>query len=180
MDQSQWVEFLIKRYSQPLIRYVTSILKDKEAAKEIVQEAYLTLLEKNQDEVRGYVQAWLYRECRNRAIDLWRKRRKVEPLGENEEEILSFADSDPLRDLELQRDVHRLRGEIGKLPARHQEALWLKYKDGLSYKEIAEVLGISASNVGFILLEAVKALREAAAVVEQNAIKVPPKRKYGE
>lgn len=166
MDQSQWIEFLINRHSQPLVRYVTSILKDKEAAKEIVQECFLTLLEQNRDDVRDYIQAWLFRECRNRAIDLWRKRRRLEPLPENHDELLSFADADPFRDLELQQDVLRLRGEIGKLPARHQEILWLKYKDGLSYKEIGEVIGISPSNVGFILFEAVKSLREASAQLE--------------
>jgi RNA polymerase sigma factor (sigma-70 family) len=179
VEQSQWIEFLINRHSQPLIRYVTSILKDKEAAKEIVQECFLTLLEQKQEEVRDYVQAWMYRECRNRAIDLWRKRRKLEPLGDKDEEILSFADTDPFRDLELQQDVARLRAEIGKLPSRHQEALWLKYKDGLSYKQIAEVLGISASNVGFILFEAVKALRESAVTSGREPLSLT-KRKYSE
>jgi RNA polymerase sigma factor (sigma-70 family) len=46
------------------------------------------------------------------------------------------------------------------LPDRQQEVLRLKFNAGLSYKEIAEVTGLTSTNVGFILHTAIAKLRK--------------------
>ena len=66
-----------------------------------------------------------------------------------------------------------LQREIEKLSPRHQEVLWLKYHEGLAYKQIAEVMGISASNVGFILYEAVHRLRGSSGLADTAKIVLP-------
>ena len=66
----------------------------------------------------------------------------------------SITETATLRMTAAGRAKHLARRVIWMLPARHQEILWLKYKDGLSYKEIGDVMGISPSNAGFILSEA--------------------------
>jgi RNA polymerase sigma-70 factor (ECF subfamily) len=50
--------------------------------------------------------------------------------------------------------------EVVKLTVQQQEVLVLKFKDELSYKEIAELTGLSVSHVGVLLHEALGALRE--------------------
>lgn len=92
------------------------------------------------------------------------------------EEVSGFSASNPLQDLETQRELSEMNRAVEKLSGRHREALYLKYKDGLSYKQIAQVMGLSATNVGFILHEAMTELREGSRHVEP----LPPKRKYGE
>jgi RNA polymerase sigma factor (sigma-70 family) len=174
LDQKVWIESLIQRYSKALVRYASNIVKDREAAKEIVQECFLKLLQLSDQVPREHTQAWLYRECRNRSIDLWRKQRRLEPLDGKKEELLGFSPSNPQLELETSRELQQVRRAIGSLSAKHQEVLSLKYKDGLSYKEIAEVLGLTSTNVGFILHEAMMQLREAS--LDSEAVK----RKYGE
>jgi RNA polymerase sigma-70 factor (ECF subfamily) len=49
------------------------------------------------------------------------------------------------------------------LPPRQQEIVRLKFQHGMSYKQIAEVMKLSATNVGFILHTAIKALRDQLA-----------------
>jgi RNA polymerase sigma-70 factor (ECF subfamily) len=175
-DKAQWIEILLQRYSKGLVRYSANILKDKEAARDIAQECFLKLLQLKEEVPREMVQAWLYRECRCRSIDLWRKNRRMDRLDQHGEDALGFSASNPLKDLETSRDLNQMHGAIARLSSRHQEALFLKYKDGLSYKEIAEVMGLTATNVGFILHEAMTQLRESADAGENPSVK----RKYGE
>ena len=49
---------------------------------------------------------------------------------------------------------------LGSLPERQQEAVRLKFQQNLSYRQIAEILEITESNVGFILHSALKTLRQ--------------------
>ena len=52
-----------------------------------------------------------------------------------------------------------LRQQIEQLSEQQQEVLRLRLKDGLSYQQIADVTGLSASNVGYHLHQAVTTLR---------------------
>lgn len=52
-----------------------------------------------------------------------------------------------------------VRRQIGKLSDQQQEVLRLRMHDGLSYKQIADVTGLSVSNVGYHLHQAVSLLR---------------------
>ena len=55
-------------------------------------------------------------------------------------------------------DILRL---LDALPARQQEVVRLKFQNGKSYKEIAAIMDLTVTNVGFILHTAIKALRRA-------------------
>ena len=52
-----------------------------------------------------------------------------------------------------------IRQQIEQLSDQQQEVLRLRLKDGLSYQQIADVTGLSASNVGYHLHQAVTTLR---------------------
>ena len=61
-------------------------------------------------------------------------------------------------------DKVMLHSLVDKLSPRQQEVVRLRMQAGLSYKEIAEVTGLTVSNVGFHLHEAVKSLRDTLAI----------------
>lgn len=163
VDQRQWLESLIKKYSKPLIRYATGILKDAEVAKEVVQECFLKCLQQNQTQIQ--IPGWLYREVRNRAIDIWRKHRKTESLSEESQNNLRSDLPNPLEGLEARQDMQHLVQQIEKLSPRDQEVVRLKYAEGLTYQQIADVLDLTATNVGFILFQALKKIREGSVVL---------------
>ena len=67
----------------------------------------------------------------------------------------------PLPGANLARnDSHtRILAHLESLPEREQEIVRLKFQNKLSYREIAEVLGLTATNVGFLLHGAMRKLR---------------------
>ena len=67
---------------------------------------------------------------------------------------------------EQRDDLRRALHAIGALPEGQQEVLRLKFSHGLSYKEIAEVTGLSVSHVGVKIHEGMRALRARLGVAQ--------------
>lgn len=70
------------------------------------------------------------------------------------------AGPDPGGQLANKEAAAGLLKQLAALPDRQQEILRLKFSGGLSYKQIAEVTGLTVSNVGVILHTAIGKLRK--------------------
>ena len=169
-EYENWIEAAIGRYESPLLRYAKHFVGDLETARDIVQDTFLQLCRQSEEELKNRLGQWLYTVCRNRAIDVIRKESRMERVSDrrrdaeerNSDRISDPADTQlgPRATLELAEDTSGLLEQIQRLPDRQQEVLRLKFHGGLSYKEIAEVMDITSSNVGFILHSAITKLRQ--------------------
>ena len=74
--------------------------------------------------------------------------------------MLESPDSGPVAKLERAENLSRVSAAMAALPSKQREVLRLKVEAGLSYKDIAEVLDLTVSNVGFILHTAIARVRE--------------------
>ena len=104
---------------------------------------------------------WFYRVALNTAMN-WhkkdsRRRARQQPLFEIH--VLAPADSNSADQIQQRDTVEQLYQAIHQLP-KTDAALVLLYLDELTYREMAEVLGLSESNVGVKLNRAKKALGE--------------------
>jgi RNA polymerase sigma-70 factor, ECF subfamily len=99
---------------------------------------------------------WLLRIARNAAIDHRRTAHEHAPLEEAAE---APAEGTPEEEAMIRSNFARLSLLIGRLPERDRELLALKYGAGASNRAIAEISGLSESNVGTILHRAVQTLR---------------------
>jgi RNA polymerase sigma factor (sigma-70 family) len=98
--------------------------------------------------------------CRNRALDIRRKEGHVEPLDERALEAQPSNAPSPARLLERREDLDVVLRTLDTLPASQQEVLRLKFQGGLSYREIAEVTGLTVNHVGVLLHNGIKSIRE--------------------
>jgi RNA polymerase sigma factor (sigma-70 family) len=89
---------------------------------------------------------FLFRIAHNRCLAYLTKRRVMVPL---DDEDIDRADSAPTSEhqISLEQERNRLVAAVRRLPLIYRQAITLTL-EGLSYKELAEVLGISESNVG--------------------------------
>lgn len=152
---------LADEHAPELTRYASGILSgDIDAARDVVQDAFVRLWQKPPAESSN-LRAWLFAVCRTKSIDLLRRRGRwvSDEVVKN-----SAADETPAPDRKLENDDSgtALFALVDALPARTAEIVKLKFRDDLSYAEIAEVTGLTATNVGFILHGAIKTLREQA------------------
>lgn len=110
---------------------------------------------------------WLYTVCRNRAIDVIRKESRVKQMPELDNQAGRSAALEPVAQvplpshaIEASEAATGLLKQIATLPDRQQEVLRLKFHGELSYKEIAKIMGLTSTNVGFILHTAISRLRQ--------------------
>jgi RNA polymerase sigma-70 factor (ECF subfamily) len=154
---------LFRRYRQPAYRVAYRLLGHEADALDAVQEGFvkaLTHLESFQG--RSSFKTWLMRVVSNAALDLGRQRgrREILSLGSAEADgSQPVVPDDPSLGLE-RADLRRLLNEaLASLPEAQRRTFVLHADGGLSYREVAEVLGISIGTVMSRLFYARQKLR---------------------
>lgn len=182
-DPSEIISRAVDEHQQSLLAYAAGLLRDPVAAQDAVQDTFLQLCRKARQvassdepptlaEFTARLAPWLFTVCRTRVIDMQRKRKpqsfavRHEP-GETGEAAPEVAVMDPRptpADAAQASEEHRrVADSLGGLTPKQREILQLRIQAGLSYREIADVTGLTTSNVGFHLHQAVASLRKQLA-----------------
>src|SRR5262245_35536667 len=135
----QWVQQAFQAHGPALARYAASILRDEDAAQDVVQETFLRLCDASPAELDGHLAAWLFTVCRNRALDLQRRQERMKPLAENDWEQQVSPEPGPADLAERGDSLTVVRRLLATLPPNQQEVVRLKFQAGLSYQEISRV-----------------------------------------
>jgi len=175
MDEStngraSWVTGALDQYEGGLVVYAARLTRDVHAARDVVQEAFLRLCGEDRTRVEPHVKAWLYTVCRRLAIDELRKERHVSSnLGETTIDARAGREADPAGAAETRDEASRALRLLADLPENQREVIDLKFRHGLMYREIADVTGLSAGNVGFLIHTGLKTLRARMAAKARAA-----------
>jgi RNA polymerase sigma factor (sigma-70 family) len=158
-EHDDWVRGAVARFEGPLLLYASRLLRDPEAARDVVQETFLKLCAADRAAVEGHLAEWLFTVCRNRALDVLRKEQRMSQLREEQMHRCLSADPGPLDVVERQELGRRVLELLDNLPVNQREVLRLKFQNGFSYQEISRISGHSISNVGYLIHAGVKTLR---------------------
>ena len=158
-----WVEEALQRYERPLVRYAAHLLGNTDLARDVVQDTFLRLWSADRAEVDGRLAAWLYTVCRNRALDVMRKERRMVPLESVRTDVRPSDSPTPGTVLDTAERRESIQEILTTLPQNQREVIRLKFQDGLSYKNISEVTGLSVSNVGYLIHIGIRAIRRRLA-----------------
>ncbi|MGJ8672874.1 RNA polymerase sigma factor [Rubritalea sp.] len=137
----------------PLLHYAYRLVRRKEVAEELVQEAFLRA-HQHWSSVEN-PKPWLYRAVRNLALNYLRKHKR-ESLSD--EEANTAFEELPDKQANQLETASKLRHLMGELEEVDRELIRLKYEENLSYAVIAEKLNISIGNVGYRLHHLLKSL----------------------
>ena len=171
----QEMDALMKRFERPLLQYATRILGDSDRARDVVQETFVKLQNEKRAQLDGAPAKWLFTVCRNGALNICRKEKRMTYL---DQEILETRESDqpaPYEKLEAKEATGFLLRILGTLPPRQQEVLQLKFQNDLSYQQIAEITKTTANNVGVLIHTALRTLRQRYAKASKDFIPFNPR-----
>jgi len=158
-DGGAWLGTLMARYERPLVRYATRITRDVDRARDVVQDTFLKLLSTARAPRDNHVAQWLFAVCRNRALDVIRKEKRMSTMSDAFADAQAAREGDPPAAAERRETYGRAVDALADLPDVQQEVVRLKFQNGFTYRQIAEITGRSASNVGFLLHTALTTLR---------------------
>jgi len=173
-EGQQSVEELLRRFEVPLLQYATRITGNSERARDVVQEAFIKL-QRNGSVAPEKTATWLFTVCRNGALNVCRKEKRMMYL--DEEIIESRADEQPMpfERIERREASGFLIKILATLPPRQQEVLQLKFQNDLSYQEIAEITKTTANSVGVLIHTALKTLRQRYAGASKDFVAFTPR-----
>lgn len=153
------IDRLFREYHQPLVRYLTRRLGDRDRAEEVAQETFIRAVK--QESIVSE-RSWLFAVATNLVRDEARKdvrwRRRLELLRE-QSRADEAVDPEPLAD-ERAEEAALARRALEMLTERDREALLMR-EEGLDYPEIASALELSIASVGTTLSRARRRLVEA-------------------
>lgn len=153
---------LYNLYKNRLFVSSFKIVKDHQAAEDVIQEVFFRLYKQDYAKLKDHIDLWLFTVCRNLSIKVYHKRNKISLLGGSddfddiEDETLPI----PSNSLMQKERVNKLLKLYKKLPKRQLQALKYRYYKDMDYKEIAKKLKTTTGNVGFMLSTATSSLRE--------------------
>lgn len=160
----EWIRVALDRYEGELVRYAHRLTGDLERARDVVQETFLRLCRQEQAQLDGHLAEWLFAVCRNKAIDVRRKESRMTTLAAPQTIDTAVREPTPAVLVERRDSAGHILELLASLPANQQEVIRLRFQNSLSYREIAEVTGLTVTNVGFLLHRGLKTIREKVKV----------------
>jgi RNA polymerase sigma-70 factor (ECF subfamily) len=147
------LEELFGRYRSVAYRVAHRLLGNEADALDAVQEAFVkALIHLPSFQGRSSFKTWMLRVVSNAALDMGRQRGRREVFrmdgGLNyREDCEPAVHVDPARELERHDLRQKLNAALGELPAAQRQTFVLHAEAELSYREVAETLGISIGTV---------------------------------
>ena len=160
---------LYDRHVDGIYRFVRARLSNAAAAEDVTAEVFVNALRgisRYQDTGRPF-SCWLYRIAANAVADHYRHESSTGELSEELPDPATQVEATAIRHLEVQA-VWRL---VEHLPPQQRVAMTLRFRDDLSAREAAVVMGKSEAAVKLLIYRAVGRLRSEVAAVPHGALR---------
>jgi RNA polymerase sigma-70 factor (ECF subfamily) len=157
---------LYDRYAGSALAIALRVVANRQEAEDVVHDAFVTVWRKIDrfDAGRGSLRAWLLTVVRNRAIDRVRARRASIDVDDADERSLLRTGPNPTWEDALQRtSAAEVRDALDGLPDEQRRAIELAYFEGYTYREVAEVTGVTPGTASGRLRLALAKLRGSLA-----------------
>lgn len=138
-------EELVRRYQQPLGRYLRRLAGNEQLAEELLQQTWLSVLEHlgrfDPTIGSGGFKAWLFRIATNKANDHWRSNGRERAAKSGLRLVIDGESPHAGHAAEGSEQAEKLKRAIEQLPEAQREVLLLRYYADMKFIEIAEMLG---------------------------------------
>ena len=154
---------LYEQYMPKVYRYISFRITDENIAQDLTSVVFEKALTKFSafNPQKASFSTWIFTIARNTVIDHYRVYKKHEDSVPDVEVKATGQYPSPEDEAIKSEYTRRLRLFLARLNKREQEAIILKYSNGMSNREIAEILYLTESNVGSILCRTIRKLRNS-------------------
>jgi RNA polymerase sigma-70 factor (ECF subfamily) len=145
-------DVLLERNQQKLYSYILFVVHDPEVANDVFQETFVKVITKLQDGKytdSGKFSFWLTRIAHNVMMDNYRHQKTSQIVEPTEDNDLNKLRSNDIMDINRENEyvntqvMNDVRNLMDALPAPQREVVYMRFYQDLSFKEIAEITGVS-------------------------------------
>ncbi len=156
-DKPHEYESIYNEIRSSLLRYASRYFKRPQDIEDVVQEAFVKVIEAHQNRTINEPKHYLYRTTKNLALkEISKSANKLtDSVGDFEPDMVSMVGGTLEDDFEAKERLGLLLNAIRELPPKCQRAFVLRRIYGHSHKEISEEMGISVKTVEIHLTRAI-------------------------
>ncbi len=156
---------LYERYVDKIYRYISYKVADRSLAEDLTSQTFLKAWDAIGDyEWRNHpFGAWLFRIAHNLVVDHHRSKREVVTLDDASRQLEHKASQDEIRPERILAELissARVRSAIERLTEEQQQVLFLRFFEGMSTGEVAELMGKRRGAIRGLQFRALSALRD--------------------
>ena len=163
---------LFQKYSPSVVNFASHFLGNRARAEEIAQEVFLQVYRwQTKYEAKAKFSTWLFKIAHNHCLNEVRKgeyRVSVESIGpqedaEGDERERQLPDTNLHKGediLAAKQTARRIEKILRRVPETQRTALMLSRLEGMSYQEVAEVLGVTEKAVKSLVFRATQSLKD--------------------
>lgn len=154
-------EALFHQYYSQLCVFSNSYVKSLDIARDVVQEVFIKIWDNRDDFfINQSLKAYLFMAVRNQSLNFLQQKKQKQRLEDRLRKQQSINDAIHKTELNTEELTQKVWRVVEELPERRRTIFILYRKHGLSYAEIAEVMGIARKTVENQMGKSLKYLRE--------------------
>ncbi len=141
---------LVERHKSKIYTAILMFVKDRYLAEDIFQDTFIKVIDtlrSGKYKEEGKFLPWVMRIAHNLCIDYYRKVKRVPTITNSEDfdifEVLNFTDDNAEKSMIVKETKQKVRSLVEQLPEEQKEVVILRHYAGLSFKEIAQLTGVS-------------------------------------
>ena len=160
---------VVDHYQGALLRYVGRMLRSSNEVEDIVQETFVRLhlqtSKKGNTSIKN-LKTWLFKTAQNLTIDAFRRGARRVKVLESASESALLTKEQAAKELDVMGEVIRQEArqvalrELGQLDEQYRQVVLLKIIQGMTLREVAEVVGISVSLTNYRLNKGLEELSQ--------------------
>lgn len=144
-------DVLLNRYKSVIHSYIYFIVRNRELAEDIFQETFVKVImtiKQGRYTETGKFKAWITRITHNLIIDYYRQERTENTISNDEVEVdllndMKLCDGTVEDNMVRHQVLSDVKNLVKHLPDNQREVLEMRYYQDLSFKEIADITGVS-------------------------------------
>ncbi|QGU96452.1 sigma-70 family RNA polymerase sigma factor [Clostridium bovifaecis] len=141
-------ERLVERYETTILKFIYSMIRDKQIAEDITQEVFITVYNKLDTFDSKYkFSNWILRISKNKCIDYIRKAKKVNESNIDEFISIKSTEVSPEERLEFKETKQIIIQYINTLNDIDKQIIMLRYSQKATFNDISKILDINESSV---------------------------------
>jgi RNA polymerase sigma-70 factor (ECF subfamily) len=170
------LKHLISRHQKKVFSYILMSVKNRELAEDIFQDTFIkvinTLKSDNYKEEGKFLQ-WVMRIANNLKIDYYRKVQRMPVFESNSDfnifDVLNGADPSIEQKIITEQIYSDVKNLVQYLPEEQREVLEMRIYDDVSFKDIAEITGVSINTalgrMRYALINLRKLIKEKRVII---------------
>lgn len=171
-------DILLDRYEEKVFSYIFFLVRSRDIADDIFQETFMkaiVTIQQGRYVENGKFQAWIMRIAHNLIIDSFRQTRNENCVSNDDVNYDLFNDmklTEPNVETRMIREqiLDDVKMLVEYLPQNQKTVVYMRYYQGLSFKEIAEITGVSINTALGRMRYALLNLRRMAAKKELHLV----------